>query len=141
MVDTGVGDPDKLAVIRITGVYLVDGAPTITGVHETIIDEWVNFVFWPISARVLHSTQRQGPHHTQTADILSVDLREPGVAGRGVVAVHDQPVPWLVLGVDQSVAVYGKAVLSLDGRGGCGHQDSAGQCDVCLLYTSDAADE
>src|SRR5215475_7496284 len=38
MLDAGIGDPDELAMIGIAGIDLIDRAPAVHGVHESVVD-------------------------------------------------------------------------------------------------------
>ena len=125
VVDAGVRDPDQIAVVRVAGVDLVDRSPAVAGVHEAVVDQGVELALGAVAPGVLHAAQGQGPHHAEVADVVAVDLGEPRVAGRRVVAVHDQPVLRLVLGVDQAIAVDGEAVLPV-GRDRRGHHQEGG---------------
>src|SRR6266852_8440732 len=45
VLDARIGDPDELAAVGIARVDLVDGAPAVGRVHETVVDQRIDLVF------------------------------------------------------------------------------------------------
>src|SRR6516225_2091357 len=121
MLDTGIGDPDELASVRLAHVDLVERPPAVGGIHHAVVDERVYLVLGAVLPDILHSAERQRPDQPEVLDVVPIDLRQLRISGRPVVAVHHQPVLRLVQGVDQPVSVHGHGVL--------GGDDSRGRCD------------
>ena len=127
----GSVDPRELAAVRVARVDLVDRAPAVARVHEAVVDERVGLVLGAVLPDVLHAAERHGPHHAHVPDVLAVDLRQPRVAQRPVVAVHQQPVLRLVVRVDEAVLVDGQRVLRGQRRRGNDDGGSTGKRDEC----------
>jgi hypothetical protein len=109
--DPRVGDPDELALRRVARVDLVDRAPAVRRIHEAIVDERIDLALRTVLPDVLHAAERQGPDHPQVADVLAIDLRQLGIAGRPVIAVHQQPVLRLVHRVVEPILADGELVV------------------------------
>jgi hypothetical protein len=109
--DAGVANPDEFAFARVARVDLVDRAPAVGRVHVAVVDQRIDFALGAVGADVLHAAQRQSPHHAQVFHVVTIDLRELRVAHRAVIAVHHEPVLWLVLRIQQPVAVDGHRVI------------------------------
>src|SRR5262245_36330817 len=78
--DAGILDPDELALVRIARIDLINRAPAVAGIHEAVVDERIDLVFWTVLPDILHATQRQRPHHPQIFHVFAIDLGEPGIA-------------------------------------------------------------
>src|SRR5262249_62306551 len=102
-----------LALVGLAGVDLVDAAPAVAGVHESVVDKRIHLGFRAVLSKVLHAAERQRPDHAQVLDVVAVDLGELGIALRAVIAVLDEPVPRLVLRVDEAVAIDRHLVLGV----------------------------
>ncbi len=111
VLDSRIGHPHQLALVRLARVDLVERAPSVGGVHEPVVDERIHLTFGAVLSDILHAAQRERPDHPQVFDVLAIDLGELGISGRGVVAVHHEPVLRLVLRVGQPVPIDGHRVL------------------------------
>src|SRR5712692_10431237 len=61
VLDARIGDPDELALVGIARVDLVDGAPAVGRIHETVVDQRIDLVFRAVLPDVLHAAQRDRP--------------------------------------------------------------------------------
>ena len=104
MLYAGIGDPHELAAVGFARVDLINRAPAVRGVHETVVNQRIQFIFRTVLPDVLHAAERQSPHHAEVLDVFPVDLGKLGVTLRAVIAVHHEPVLRLILRVDQPVS-------------------------------------
>src|SRR6266571_4403938 len=116
MLHARIAYPDEFSLAGIARVDLVDGAPAVARVHETVVDERIDLVFRAVLPDVLHAAQRHRPDEPQVLDVVAVDLGELRITRGAVVAVHQQPVLRLVLRIDQTVPVDGHLVLGGERR-------------------------
>ena len=102
----GVSRPDNFPLVARRGVDLVDRAPAVGRVEHAVVDQHVHFGFRSVLTDVLHSAERHAPDHPEVLHVLPVDLRQLREAGVAVIAVHEQPVLLLVLGVDEPILAH-----------------------------------
>src|SRR3569833_261314 len=106
MIGLGIHLPQQVAFSTM-GIDLVYGAPSVSHVHEPILDN--GGAFQPAmcpDAAAFNATKVHGPRNLQVLDGILVDLLEIGEAGGCIVLVVMEPVAWLLVYVEQTVLCY-----------------------------------